>query len=144
MTTTSRKITSKSPADDEEPAAAEVPAAPEPEVIPEPTQTKAVWFPAIVQLPGKDVLLREAKVYACVEGLYVFANRPESASMEPTFFAEVDYPNVPKPPTGWQARNGFTIPTSKGDITITMGSGCGCSSPLKKWSPEFGKRVVVW
>lgn len=126
---------------DETPAV-EPEAAPE---IPTPTKIKAAWFPAIVQLPGETTVHHKAKVYAAVEGLYVYFAVPVGeGSVTPDFFSPVDYTAVPKPPTGWRARNGFRIPTEAGPVTITLDSGCGCSHPLKRWVPPFATKIVVW
>lgn len=120
-------------------------AEPEPDLtVPVPTANRMTWYPAIVQVDGGEVH-HNAKVYAAREGLYVYTGPPTDMTGEtPDFFGVVDYAAVAKPPTGWRARHGFTIPTDRGSVTITLGNGCGCGRPLMKFTPEFSKRVIAW
>ena len=112
--------------------------------VPVPVRNRATWYPAIVQIDGGEVH-HNAKVYAAEQGLYVYYAVPEDITgNDPDFYGAVDYANLPKPPTGYAARNGFVIPTDRGTVTITMGNGCGCGWPLKRWSPEFSRRVISW
>lgn len=135
------------------PAAKPVEAAPktpvdETVVIPEPTAIKGSWFPATVTLPGQQPRAK-AKVYAAVEGLYVyFAVPPFFAETgtwgPPEFYSPADYSQLDAAPSGYAARNGFTIVTDAGIVGITASGACGCGWPLKKWVPEFAKRIVRW
>jgi len=123
----------------------DVPPAAEPTPdVPVPTAIKAMWFPATVTLPGQPARAK-AKVYAAVEGLYVYYTVPADGQYAPPeFFSPIDYSQAVKPPTGFVARNGFVIPTDAGLIGITLDRGCGCGWPLKRWTPEFARRIVRW
>jgi hypothetical protein len=138
---TRRKPTAKAEAS-VEPDPVEISAAEEPLEIPVPTARSIVWYPAIVQVPGADKARHNAKVFATPQGLYVYFAKPEDG-ITPDWHSEI-LTGQPKPPEGWRARNGFSVATAAGPVTITMGSGCGCGWPLKKWVPEFQKRVVAW
>ena len=116
--------------------------------IPEPSAIKAMWFPAIIQVPGEEPRYK-GKAYATPEGLYVYwavpaQTEPGVENWTPDWYSEIDYEATKRPPTGWASRNGFFIHTAKGRVTITMENGCGCHSPLKRWSPQFAQRMVSW
>lgn len=111
---------------------------------PEPTAMRAVWFPVTVTFPGEDTVHRRAKVFATPEGLYVYLAVPTDRSgKEPDWYSPI-LPGAAQPPTGWAARNGFTIQTVHGPVAMTAEGGCGCSHPLKRWNPPYADRNVAW
>lgn len=104
-----------------------------------------VWYPASVQLPGHDQPIRRAKVVATPDGVYVYTAVPKDDDWTPDWYAPI-VKDQPKPPEGSssRARNGFALATEDGTLTITMGNGCGCGWPLKRWVPTWQKRIVRW
>jgi len=146
MTARTRKATASAEPQIDVPAADAAPEeTPEPavEIIPVPTRIKAAWFPAQLLLPDGKTVLQRAKIYAAEQGLYVYTSVPQDPAV-PDWYAELDFSTGGKPPNGYAAYNGFRMQTSKGEVTLTLDRGCGCGWPLKRWSPEFARRIVAW
>lgn len=115
---------------------------PEPGSVPTPSGVSAKWFPVTVKLPDHEQPWPRAKIYAAPEGLYIYLSPPDDG-VTPDWFSPI-VPGQQKPTTGWRARNGVTIATEAGPVTLTASGACGCGSPLKRWVPEFERKLVVW
>jgi hypothetical protein len=115
-----------------------------PAAVPAPSAKSAEWYPVHVRLPDGTELGRRCKAYTTPEGLYVYTEVPAGGDpAKPAWFSPIT-PGQTKPPTGWRARNGFTIDTAAGTVALTADGGCGCGSPLKRWVPQFSRKVVAW
>lgn len=110
-----------------------------------PAAIKLAWFPATFTDPAGEQHKR-AKVYLTGDDRVVayYRARPLRTDNEPDF-AGVLVAGQEKPPTGYAARNGVYLKLADGTVaTVTPENGCGCSHPLKRWSPDFADRVVAW
>jgi len=115
---------------------------------PMPNHIYASWFPAIVTLPGGEVV-RKAKVFAADTGLYVFGRAPDNprdSMNEPTWYAPVAYDKTPRPPSGTIAASGFTIETEYGTPSILPQAICApCSAHrMKSWTPPWASVIQAW
>lgn len=118
---------------------------PIPQVMATPSMMFNVWFPASVMLPPQapdfgTAPRHKRRVYLTDRGLFVYA-KPDVVE----WWAEVDYEKTSKPPTPYAARqSGVFIQTSVGQVVISPDTGCGCTHPLKRWSPPWANRVGSW
>lgn len=113
--------------------------------IPAPTGSLHTWFPAVIEQPGKP-FIRNARVYVTPEGLYAYTRVP-SDGVTPNHWWPINWAATAQPKrTTATSMNGHIITTPAGPLTIhTSGQGCGCSNPLKRWSPEFaGTTLSAW
>lgn len=111
--------------------------------IPPPTGVLHAWFPAVVERPEGEPI-RRARVYITPEGLYVYTRVP-SDGVTPNHYWHINWGATaqPKRTTATQM-NGHVITTDVGAVTVhTGGQGCGCSHPLKKWTPEFTRTTFA-
>lgn len=106
----------------------------------EPTAMRHRWFPAAVLLPDGQVW-HNRKVYAADSGLFIYGMTAGNPARQ--WSSPIDYGATPRPPRG-KARNGFTVATAAGPVTITEDGGCGCSHPLKRWAPQFASTAQAW
>jgi len=110
-----------------------------------PAAIKLAWFPAtFVDTDGE--LHRRAKVYVTGDDRVVayYSARPLRTDNEPDFVAALE-PGQDKPAAGYAARSGIYLTLANGaTVAVTPEGGCGCSHPLKRWSPDFADRVVPW
>lgn len=107
---------------------------------PTPITYRWSWWPAMVTLPNGTVY-PQAKVYATLEGLYVYA-----AVGEPTYYTPINYDKTRPPPASYPANQKTVRIWTPNDeqVTIQPLQGCGCGNPLKSWRPEWAYRVEAW
>lgn len=106
---------------------------------PEPTAMRHRWWPATVLLPDGTVW-HSRKVYATDTGLFIYGMDQGNPTRQ--WSAPIDYAATPRP--RGSARNGFTVATAAGPVTITSDGSCGCNHPLKRWAPQFASRAEAW
>lgn len=117
----------------------------EPRSIPRPSAVTGTWFPATIKLPDEQFPWATCKIVATLGGLYVWRQRPEDAAESPQWFSPIDYSKTPKPlPEYAQRSAGVIIQTSAGTASIAPESGCGCSHPLKHWTPNWAFNTTPW
>ena len=113
--------------------------------IPAPTGSLHTWFPATVEAPD-GTLIRRARVYITPEGLYAYTRVPEDG-VKPNHWWPINWAATAQPKASQATQmNGHAITTDSGVVRIhTSGQGCGCSNPLKRWTPEFaGTTLATW
>lgn len=113
--------------------------------IPTPTGSLHTWFPATVETPD-GVMIRRARVYITPDGLYAYTSVPADG-VKPNHWWPVNWAATAQPRrTTATEMNGYPITTDNGVVRIhTGGQGCGCSHPLKRWTPEFaGNTINEW
>lgn len=111
-----------------------------------PAAIKLAWFPVALTLPGESQPHRTVKAYVTDDDriFAYFKARPLRTDTAPDWEGKLS-PGTEKPPVGYAARNGVYLTLDDGaQVIITPQGGCGCSNPLKRWSPLFADRVVPW
>lgn len=115
-----------------------------PAAPPVPTGAYRQYFPASVKV-GDDPLITKARVILADTGLYVYTKVPvqRGADTEATFYAEANYAAAARP--AGRVSNGYVLPLTDGRAAwITSSGGCGCSSMLKRWAPQWAAKSLPW
>jgi hypothetical protein len=113
--------------------------------IPQPTGSLHTWFPATLEQPDGS-LIRRARVYVTPEGLFVYTLVPGDG-VTPNYWWPINWAATSQPKRSTATdMNGYVITTDTGKVVVhTSGQGCGCSNPLKRWTPAFaGTTLSVW
>lgn len=115
------------------------------------------WFPAVVRLPDKTVILK-AKVYATGAGLFVYANgNPVPVQLSPArttagtsptlvFHSPILLDKTAVPGTDYASQQrGHVIVTEAGTVTITKSGACSCGMrALKTFTPAWARTERKW